>query len=197
MAARSWWVRRRSMVTSPSRRSPNFLARMRQQVGEAHLGLAGQEALDQLLVLHQAQLEERHDLERHPRLLADGPLDEDLGHLRHPALRDGLGVRPLAGLAREGQVPEDVPGLEQPQRRLLAAGVRPEELHYAGDQHVERVAVLALAVDGVPGPVGPRRRWRCPCRPGAPGAPGTPPPGACVYSGREGSISRVVPSLRT
>src|SRR3712207_9279181 len=43
----------------------------------SRLGLAGQEALHQLLVLHQPQLEERHHLQGGLRLAADGALHED------------------------------------------------------------------------------------------------------------------------
>src|SRR5918997_1698531 len=135
-----------------------LLGGKRQEGGEAHLRLAGKQALDEFLVLNEAQLQERHDLERHAGLLADGPLDEDLGHLRDYAVRYGLGVRPLAGLTGEGQVPEYVPVPEQPERRFLAAGVGPEELHHPRDEHVEGVPVLALPVDGVPGRVVPVRR---------------------------------------
>src|SRR5215204_903578 len=89
-----------------------LLRQDRQQVGEPHLGLAGQEALHQLLVLHEPELQEGHELEGNPGFLAYGPLDEHLRNLRHPALRDGLRIGALSRLSGEGQMPEDVPRLE-------------------------------------------------------------------------------------
>src|SRR5215211_1944672 len=132
-----------------------LLGQQRQQVCKPHLGLAGQQALDQLLVLHEAQLQKGHQLEGGPRFLSDGAFDEDLGYFRHPALRNGLGVSALPGLPGEGQMAEDIPGLEQAQRRLFAARVGPEELEYARGQHIEGITVLALVVDGVPRRVDP------------------------------------------
>ena len=88
---------------------------------------------------------------------SDGAFYEDLWNFGHPVLGHGLGVGALPGLPREGQVAEDVPGLEQAQRGLFTTRVGSEQLQYALRKYVKGVAVFALVVDGVAGSVHPVR----------------------------------------
>src|SRR5215207_6276462 len=132
-----------------------LLGKYGQKVRQTHLGLTGKEALDELFVLHEPELQERHHLQRRLRLPADGPLHKDLRDLRNLALGHGFGVGALPSLTGEREVPEDVPGLQETQGRLLTTRVGPEQLHDAGDENVEGVTVLALAVDGISRPVHP------------------------------------------
>src|SRR5918999_4857049 len=118
-----------------------LLGKYRQKVRQPYLGLTGKKALDELLVLHEPELQERHHLQRRSRLAADGPLHKDLWHLRDLAVCYGLGVGPLLCFASEREVAEDVPALEKAQGRLLAPRVGPKELHNAGNQDVQGVAV--------------------------------------------------------
>src|ERR671913_64499 len=90
-----------------------LLSKYGQKVRQAHLGLTGKEALDELLVLHEPELQERHHLQRRLRFPADGPLHKNLRDLRNLALGNSFGVGALASLTGERKVPEDVPGLQE------------------------------------------------------------------------------------
>ena len=90
---------------------PELLGEQRQEVRKPLLGLPGKETLDELFVLHEPELEERHHLHRCLRLAAYGSFHKDLRHLRNLALGHGLGVGSLLSFAGEREVTKDVPGL--------------------------------------------------------------------------------------
>src|SRR4028118_434764 len=95
---------------------PKFLGEEGQEIRQTHLRLSGQQALDQLLVLDERELQERHRRQSRPRFPPDGALHEDLGYFCNLTLRDGFCVGALPRLTNEREGSDDVPGPPPPAR---------------------------------------------------------------------------------
>src|SRR5215210_7669969 len=133
IAARSWWVRRRSIVTErpSSLLSPNFRASMGKRFAS------------------------RTSVSRGRRHLTSSSYCTSLSSRSVIIFSAARGIGALLGLSGEREMTEDVPGLQETQGRLLAPRVRTEQLYDAGDQDIQGVAVLALVVDRIPRLVDP------------------------------------------